>query len=125
MEATLNLTQAILGQLKDPEKMIVFHYSGHDAKGFAPDANCAYYHSKMSEEEKHEQLRHWDSGESRVLSATTAAGQGIDQLFVVINDWTYGMILYIQEVGRMGHCGDDSFSFLLWSNQGGQSLISQ
>lgn len=127
MDATLNLTQALLGQLRDQERMIVFHYSGHDAERFAQNANCAYYHSKISEERKHEQLRYWDSGESKVLSATTAAGQGIDRpfiKFVVINEGTYGMISYIQEVGRMGRRGDDSFSFLVRSNREDRSLIS-
>ena len=116
MEATLRLTEALHGRLKDHERMIVFQFSGDLTEVFAEHAHCAYYHGNMPEDVKAQQLQLWDTGKCKVLSATTAAAQGIDRPFIkyaVIQDGTYGMISYVQEVGRIGRRGEDSYAFLV------------
>src|SRR5882762_1035771 len=60
----------------------------------------------------------WDSGQSNLISATTALIQGIDQpnvKYIVFHEGTYGLISYHQGSGRAGRTGSPASVFVVFN----------
>ena len=116
---TTALIAALEKQLRDDECIIVFFQSSDECEQFHAAYACALYHSKLPASghgSKPSHLHDWDSGEKKVLAATTAASVGIDRLYIkftVVVQSTYGLLTYGQEVGRGGRRGEHSYAILL------------
>jgi superfamily II DNA helicase RecQ len=70
-----------LNQLLEPEECIlVFLPSRACVERFSEATKCAMYHSQLPKVDntKAYNLHCWDTGNSKVMAATTAAGQGIN-----------------------------------------------
>lgn len=111
---------ALLGRLKDKERMLVFFASCTLAESFAADHDFAVYHSKLAEGEqgKKENVARWDRGETKVMACTSAFGSGVDcpnVRYVVTFDSTYGLMATLQMAGRAGRDGKESHAFFLTS----------
>lgn len=104
-ENTVALITQLENGLRDDECIIVFFQSGDDCDDFGTVYHCAIYHSKLPEAglfSKESHLSSWDSGQHKVLAATTATAVGIDQpyiKFTVVVESTYGLVTYAQEIG--------------------------
>jgi len=80
--------------------------------------NCHYFDADMADNEKLSILEKFESGEVKVVFATSAFGMGIDipDIRVVVHYLVPESIeQYYQEVGRAGRDGRDSFGYLLYS----------
>lgn len=117
--STVNLVQRLKELLEPDERILVFFEKREDVDTFSLTADCAVYHSQLpsdGENTKARNLNRWDSGDSPVMAATTAAGQGIDRpyvKFVIIHGGTFGMLPYAQQGGRGGRGGRPSYVILL------------
>jgi len=115
--------------LEHDERIMVFFESCREAEYFSLQYGnlCALYHGTLTPDQKAENLGRWDDGTSPVLAATTAAAQGIDRpyvKFVIIHGSTYGMMPYVQQGGRAGRAGRDSFVILLRGPHTGLSRLN-
>lgn len=116
------LVTALVKQLRDDERIIVFFQDSKLVEAFAQFFGCAKYHSKLpriGNECKEANLHDWDSGETKVLASTTAAAVGVDRpyiKFTVVVQSTYGLVTYSQEAGRGGRRGQPSHSIILTDN---------
>ena len=111
---------ALLGRLKDKERILVFFPSCTLAESFARDHNFAVYHSKLTEGEqgKKANMVRWDRGETKVMACTSAFGSGVDYpnvRYVVTFDSIYGLMTTLQMAGRAGRDGKESHAFFLTS----------
>jgi superfamily II DNA helicase RecQ len=62
----------------------------------------------------------WDSGQTKVIAATTALLQGTDRpriKYVVFCDFPYGEISYHQGRGRGGRAGEPAYVFVLFAQK--------
>ena len=78
---------------------MVFFKNNSLAETFTEKTHCAVYHSKLpiSGNTKDYNLFGWDSGNTKVLMATTAVVQGIHQGYikhVIFFEGAYGTILF-------------------------------
>ena len=116
---TVALTAALEKRLRDDERMIVFFQSSEECEQFSAAYPCALYHSKLPTSGYGSKLTHlydWDSGDRKVLAATTAASVGIDRPYIkytVVVQNTYGLLTFAQEIGRGGRRGEHSHTILL------------
>lgn len=58
----------------------------------------------------------WESGETKIIAATTALIQGYDRngiRFVLFHDGAYGAIMWVQGSGRGGRDGIHSYVFTI------------
>lgn len=113
-ESTLRLVSQLKTQLSRKERIIVFFLSTEDAVNFAKETKCALCHANLPKtgHSKEHYLDMWDRGDSSVLAATTACGQGIDRgfvTFVVFYLGAFGLISFDQGGGRAGRRQKPSF----------------
>lgn len=116
--ALTRLVHHLRHQLADRERMLVFFKDNSLAEKFSERTNCAVYHSRLpiAGNTKDYNLFRWDSGDTRVLAATTAVAQGIHRDYVkhvVFFEGAYGAISFYQGAGRAGRKGEPSFVFIL------------
>lgn len=80
----------------------------------------AYFDSDMSDSDKQDVMQKFISGEIKIVFATSAFGMGVDigDIRVVVNYLISETVeQYYQEVGRGGRDGNDSYGYLLYTNQ--------
>lgn len=117
------LVTALERELEERDRIIVFFLNSEDCEAFANRYRCSKYHSKLpiySDECKEANLQRWDSGETKVMAATTAASVGVDRPYVkftVVAEGTYGLLTFAQEVGRGGRRGEPSHSIVLHNDR--------
>ena len=108
-----------LNRLLEPEeRILVFLPSRACVERLSEATKCAMYHSQLPKVDntKAYNLHRWDTGDSKVMAATTAAGQGIDRpyvKYVVIMENAFGFPAYVQQAGRSGRGGRFSYTILL------------
>lgn len=79
---------------------------------------AAYYHAGLNMEQREQVQRRWSQNATRVMVATNAFGMGIDKSDVrSVIHWAPPASLeeYIQESGRAGRDGDQSYAVLLYN----------
>ena len=94
----------------------------------ANNFKASYYHGGLTPIEKKEAFNNWMTENSKIMVATNAFGMGIDKSNVtgVIHlDLPYSIENYVQEAGRAGRNGEESFSIVLQNNNDIQALRSQ
>jgi superfamily II DNA helicase RecQ len=122
-EATRRLVYACEATLKPDERIIVFYKDHGSADSFAKKNRCAVYHSQLptnGNNTKGYNLWLWDSGQTKVIAATTALLQGTDRpriKYVVFCDLPYGEISYHQGGGRGGRAGEPAYVFVLFAQK--------
>lgn len=82
--------------------------------------NVDFFHAGLSVREKHQKQEKWLRSNNQILISTNAFGMGIDKenvRFVVHFSPPASLENYYQEIGRAGRDGEESFAFLLWSEQ--------
>jgi superfamily II DNA helicase RecQ len=120
-EATKRLVHALATTLGGEEKIITFFKDHSTAELFSKDMRCPVYHSQLAtigNNTKGYNLWLWDSGQSNLISATTALIQGIDRpnvKYVVFHEGTYGLISYHQGGGRAGRTGSPASVFVVFN----------
>ncbi|WP_026700989.1 RecQ family ATP-dependent DNA helicase [Salibacterium aidingense] len=80
------------------------------------------YHGGMTKEDRHLIQQQFLSGEIEVICCTNAFGMGInkpDIRFVIHFHFSKDIESFMQEIGRAGRDGNQSFSILLYSEQDG------
>ena len=118
-QSTTSLVRHLVKLLAPDERILVFFGTCELVDTFSRDTGCAVYHSKLpidGDNTKAHNLDRWDTGDSLVMAATTAAGQGVDRphiKFVLIHGHTFGMLAYAQQGGRGGRGGRPSYVILL------------
>ena len=119
-EATRRLVYSCEATLRPDERMIVFYKDDGSADSFAKRHRCAVYHSKLPTDgnnTKGYNLWLWDSGQTKVIAATTALLQGTDRpyiKYVIFCELPYGEISYHQGGGRGGRAGEPGYVFVLF-----------
>lgn len=79
----------------------------------------SYYHGGLSFDEKEKAFENWISEKKPIMVATNAFGMGIDKAnvrMVIHLNLPYSVENYLQETGRAGRDGKESFAFLLYNN---------
>ena len=109
---------ALLGRLKDEERILVFFASCTLTESFARDHDFMVYHSKLMEGEqgKKEYMVRWDRGEMKVMACTLAFGSGVDYPnvhYIITFDSKYGLMTTLQMAGWAGRDGKESHAFFL------------
>eukprot|EP01035_Chromulina_nebulosa_P020800 gene20800-26964_t len=80
--------------------------------------SCECYHGGLNAESRRKIQKSFESGACRVMIATTAFGMGVDnnKVHVVIHyNIPVSIENFIQEIGRAGRDGSESFSYLIYS----------
>lgn len=80
--------------------------------------SCGYYHAGLDAATKERLQNDWLKGRFLVMVATNAFGMGIDKpdvRFVVHTQPPQNLENYVQEAGRGGRDGLDSWAILLWN----------
>lgn len=80
--------------------------------------SCGYYHAGLDAATKERLQNDWLKGKFLVMVATNAFGMGIDKpdvRFVVHTQPPQNLENYVQEAGRGGRDGLDSWAILLWN----------
>jgi superfamily II DNA helicase RecQ len=119
-ESTKRLTHMLVSTLEPEERAITFFMDHNSADAFAREMKCAVYHSQLQKHgnnTKGYNLWLWDSGQSKLIAATTALLQGIDRplvKYVIFHGGTYGLIAYHQGSGRAGRAGQSSYIFVVF-----------
>jgi len=119
-ESTKRLTHMLVSTLEPEERAITFFMDHGSADTFAREMKCAVYHSQLQpygNNTKSYNLWLWDSGQSKLIAATTALLQGIDRplvKYVIFHGSTYGLIAYHQGSGRAGRAGQSSYIFVVF-----------
>ena len=83
------------------------------------DIQAIGYYGKMKELEKREAYCKWKGGEVQVIVATRAFGLGInkaDMRFVIRNGLPPSISAWVQEFGRAGRDGKQSYAYILFSD---------
>ncbi|KAI9456767.1 P-loop containing nucleoside triphosphate hydrolase protein, partial [Boletus coccyginus] len=113
--ALQHLVYALLGKLEASERMLVFFEHCDLAENFAKQNKFAVYHSKLpGTAVKSENLRSWDSGETKVMACTSAFGFGVDRpniRFVVVFNPEFSLLTTMQMAGRAGRDGREAHVF--------------
>lgn len=123
LEATRRLVYACESTLRPDERIIIFYKDHFSADAFAKENRCAVYHSQLSphgNNTKGYNLWLWDSGQTKVMAATTALLQGTDRpyvKFVIFADIPYGEISYHQGGGRGGRAGELAYVFVIFGSK--------
>lgn len=120
--------QALTMELTEKDRIIVFFMSHHEADNFARQTKSAVYHSQLPKigNTRSYNMSLWDSGEAKVLAATTALAYGVNRSHVkyaVIFEGSYGLVTFAQEVGRIGRAGHPAEAFLLVNARSNRVLI--
>lgn len=79
---------------------------------------AGYYHAGLDASTKESLQNDWLKGKFPVMVATNAFGMGIDKpdvRYVVHTQPPHNLENYIQEAGRAGRDGNDSWAILLWN----------
>ncbi len=98
----------------EPEQILVFSRSKHGADRIVRDLrkkgiDCSAIHGDKSQNQRQKALKHFKSGEIRVLVATDIAARGIDidKLEYVVNyDVPNEPETYVHRIGRCGRAGE-------------------
>lgn len=80
----------------------------------------AYYHAGLDGDTKEKLQNDWIQGKFPVMVATNAFGMGIDKpdvRFVVHTTPPQNMENYVQEAGRAGRDGQESWAILMWNTE--------
>jgi hypothetical protein len=115
------LVHALVTTLGGEEKIITFFKDHGTAELFAKDMRCPVYHSQLppiGNNTKGHNLWLWDSGQSNLISATTALIQGIDWpnvKYIVFHEGMYGLISYHQGSGCAGRTGSPASVFVVFN----------
>ncbi|MEN8185541.1 MAG: RecQ family ATP-dependent DNA helicase [Bacteroidota bacterium] len=125
----IKFTEDILGNLfdilqKNNEPAIVYTGTRKASVNISNYLNknnikSSYYHGGLTFDEKEEAFESWISEKRPVMVATNAFGMGIDKANVrtVIHlNLPYSIENYLQETGRAGRDGKESYAFLLFNN---------
>ena len=90
------------------------------SKNIYQEFNCALLHSKISEEEQTRILHDFQDGKIQVLAATTVIEVGVDipnaTCMVIEMADRFGMSQLHQLRGRVGRGSDQSYCYLIYSN---------
>ena len=113
-EATRRLAFALESSLGPDERIIIFFKDHFTADRFAAQTSCAVFHSQLPSAGKTKayNLWLWDTGQTKVMAATTALIQGTDRpyiKYVIFADVPYGAISYQQGGGRGGRAGEFAY----------------
>lgn len=120
--ALIRLVAHLKKTLAERDRIMVFFKNNSLAETFAEKTHCAVYHSKLpiSGNTKDYNLFRWDSGDTKVLAATTAVAQGIHRGYVkhvIFFEGAYGAISFYQGAGRAGRQGEPSFVFIVYDTR--------
>jgi superfamily II DNA helicase RecQ len=99
------LVRAACGAAGSRRRVVVFCRSRADCERMALRLGCHPYHRTLEQGEKEETLAAWMDGAKQVVVATTALSTGVDVAgvdLVVHLGRPYGMVDFVQEVGRGG-----------------------
>lgn len=101
----------------------------HLSKHIYPQYKCALVHSKIDEEEETMILNDFRAGRIQVLAATTVIEVGVDvpnaSCIVIENADRFGMAQLHQLRGRVGRGSEQSFCFLIYSQNITESGIER
>lgn len=90
------------------------------SKKVYPEYKCALIHSQIDEEKQSEILKDFYEGKINILAATTVIEVGVDvpnaTCMVIENADKFGMSQLHQLRGRVGRGSDQSFCFMIYSN---------
>lgn len=91
------------------------------SKNIFPGVKCALLHGKVSEEEQDRILKEFQSGEIKILAATTVIEVGVDvpnaTCIVIEGADHFGLSQLHQLRGRVGRSDLQSYCFLVYSNR--------
>lgn len=85
-----------------------------------PQSNVLSYHGGMSSDARYDTQRKFMSGESMIMSATNAFGMGVDKpdiRAIVHRDFPGSIEALVQEQGRAGRDGLDSYCVMLFNER--------
>ncbi len=85
-----------------------------------------YYHAGLPHGQRHHKYRQWMKGATRVMTATTAFGMGIDKpdvRLVIHGQLPESIESYIQEAGRAGRDGKRAYAVTLFTPGEEEQLV--
>ncbi|MCL1813153.1 MAG: ATP-dependent DNA helicase RecG [Treponema sp.] len=98
------------------------------AKKIYPQYSTALIHSKIDDEEKRKTMEAFRKGEIRILAATSVVEVGVDvpnaSCMVIHHAERFGLSALHQLRGRVGRGSDQSYCFLIYSDQEDQPGIN-
>ena len=82
--------------------------------------DAAYFHAKLTKEEKEERQLNWTNSDNQIMVATNAFGMGIDKAnvrTVYHLDLPPSIESYYQEVGRAGRDGEPAYGIFFYEKE--------
>jgi len=82
--------------------------------------DAAYFHAKLTKEEKEERQQNWTHSDNQIMVATNAFGMGIDKAnvrTVYHLDFPPSIESYYQEVGRAGRDGKPAYGIFFYQKE--------
>ncbi|KAG9119005.1 hypothetical protein FRC07_006192, partial [Ceratobasidium sp. 392] len=98
------------------EGVLIIARNKEDAKQLGIQLGHPTYHADMTKEERDEVARKWLAGEHQVVIGTSALGTGVHHphcVLVIHWDVPWGMLAYIQEIGRAGRSGQPALCIVI------------
>ncbi|MCL2244596.1 MAG: RecQ family ATP-dependent DNA helicase [Treponema sp.] len=108
------------------EKLARYLQNEFAAFGFSWHREVRFYHAGLSKEEKTIVEKWFINNKEAVLCATCAYGMGVDKAdvrTVIHRDCAPSVEAYLQESGRAGRDGEQSWAILLWGSEDETALL--